>query len=137
MAKNLITNGFKSERKNIMEWMSNNWFNIVGLIIILLAAFFAGKKYMEKDKAQKIEAIKEWLKYAVTVTEKALGSNTGKLKLQMIWSMATAQFPFITKVITFEQFSKMVDDALDWMKEQLEANPNIKAVVTGIKDDIQ
>ncbi len=120
-----------------MNWLSNNWFNVVGLLIILGAALLTGKKYMEKDKAQKIEAIKEWLKYAVTVTEKALGSKTGKLKLQMIWSMATAQFPFITKVITFEQFSKMVDDALVWMKEQLETNPSIKAVITGIKDEIQ
>lgn len=120
-----------------MEWIVNNWATIVGLLIITLGAVLAGKKYLDKDTEQKKEAIREWLKYAVTVTEKALGANTGKLKLQMIWSMATAQFPFITKILTFEQFSKMVDEALEWMKIQLETNPNIRVAVTGIMQDIQ
>ena len=120
-----------------MEWMAQNWFNVVGLLIIAVGAIFYGKKYMEKDKEQKISAIKEWLKYAVTVTEKALGEKTGKLKLQMIWSMATAQFPFITKLLTFEQFSDLVDDALAWMKTQLETNPNIRAAIIGMITEVQ
>jgi hypothetical protein len=49
----------------------------------------------------------------------------------MAWSMATAQFPFITKVMTFEEFSSYVDEALKWMNKQLEDNPNIRAIVTG------
>ena len=62
----------------------NNWATIVGLLIIVLGAVVTGSRFVNKDKEQKIEAIREWLKYAVTVTEKALGANTGKLKLQMI-----------------------------------------------------
>ena len=119
------------------EWINQNWFNVVGLLIIAIGAIVAGKKFLDKDKAQKIEAITEWLKYAVTVTEKALGEKTGKLKLQMIWSMATAQFPFITKVMTFEQFSGHVDEALTWMKDQLESNPNIRAAVLGVMENPQ
>lgn len=109
------------------------WINIVGIIIIAIAAIIAVKRYLDKDKEQKIAAVKQWLKYAVTVTEKALQGGTGKLKLQMCWSMATSQFPFITKIMTFEQFSLMVDDALVWMKEQLETNPNIRAAILGIE----
>lgn len=117
-----------------MEWITQNWFNVVGILIIAIAAVIVGKKFMDKDKAQKIEAIKEWLKYGVTVTERALGSSTGKLKLQMLFSIATQQFPFLTKLLTFEEFSKMVDDALVWMREQIETNPNIKAAILGIQE---
>ena len=117
-----------------MEWIMNNWFNVVGILVIAVGAIFAGKKFMDKDKAQKIEAIREWLKYGVTVTERALGSNTGKLKLTMLWSIATQQFPFIAKLLTFEDFSRMVDEALAWMKEQIETNPNIKAAILGVQE---
>ena len=51
--------------------------------------------------------------------------------------MATAQFPFITKILTFEQFSEMVDEALEWMKNQLETNPNIRAAVIGVMQEVQ
>lgn len=110
------------------------YITIIGFVIIVVAGIYEGYKFNKKDKEQKIVAIKEWLKYAVTVTERALGSSTGKLKLQMCWSLATAQFPFITKLISFEQFSNMVDEALVWMKEQLETNPNIRAAITGIEE---
>lgn len=120
-----------------MEYITQNWFNVVGLLLIAVGAIFAAKKYMDKDKAQKIIAIKEWLKYGVTVTERALGEKTGKLKLQMVWGLATAQFPFITKVMSFEQFSSDVDEALEWMKTQLETNPNIRAAVIGTMEEAQ
>lgn len=118
-----------------MEWIKSNWFNVVGLLIIVITSLNIAKKYMEKDKEAKIAAICEWLKYAVTVTESSLQGGTGKLKLQMAWSMATAQFPFITKVMDFQQFSEYVDDALDWMKNQIETNPNIKNVILGAAEN--
>jgi hypothetical protein len=114
-----------------MEWLTNNYVLVIGLIIIAIGAVITAYKFTQKSNEQKVAAIREWLKYAVTVTEKALGEKTGKLKLQMAWSMATAQFPFITKVMTFDQFAEFVDEALKWMNKQLEDNPNIRAIVIG------
>lgn len=115
------------------EWIMNNWFNVVGILIIAAGAVFAGKKFMDKDKAQKIEAIREWLKYGVTVTERALGNGTGELKLRMLYSMLTQQFSYAAKLLTFEQFSTMVDEALLWMKKQLESNVNVSRLIEGDK----
>lgn len=120
-----------------MSWLSNNWITVLGLIIIAVAGIYEGYEFNKKDKEQKIAAICEWLKYGVTVTEKALGSGTGQLKLRMLYSMATAQFPFITKLMTFEQFSDNVDDALEWMRKQLDENPNIKAAIIGDVQEVQ
>lgn len=111
----------------------DNWATIVGLLIIVLGAVVVGSRFVNKDKEQKIEAIREWLKYGVTVTEKALGSGTGELKLRMLYSMLTSQFPYAAKLVSFEQFSKLVDEALVWMRHQLENNPNTRAVVLGLE----
>lgn len=86
-------------------------------------------KFYKKSKNQKIEALKEWLKYAVTYAEKMLGSGTGQLKLREVYDMALKQFPWLPKLISFELFSKYVDDALVWMRDQLEKNENIKGFV--------
>jgi uncharacterized membrane protein len=115
-----------------MDWLVKNYVLVIGLVIIAAGAGISAYRFTRKSNEQRIAAIREWLKYAVTVSEAAMQSGTGALKLQYVWSMATAQFPFIAKLISFEEFKIMVDDALVWMREQFEKNPNIKAVVIGI-----
>lgn len=119
-----------------MKFIFNNWVSIVGLAIIAIVAIVKGKQYLAKDKEQKIAAIREWLKYGVTVTEKAMGSGTGALKLRMLYSMLTSQFPYTTKILSFEEFSKMVDEALLWMKNQLESNANVLKLIEGGENNV-
>lgn len=114
-----------------MEWLSNNYVLVIGLIVIGAGAGITAYNFIKKTNERRIEAIKQWLKYAVTVAETAMQGGTGALKLQYVWSMATAQFPVITKLLTFEQFSKMVDEALVWMKDQIQKNPNIAEIILG------
>lgn len=106
----------------------------IALIVIVAVIFIAPPViiFARKSKEQKIDALKEWLKYAVTIAEKALGSGTGQLKLREVYNMALAQFPWLPKLITFEMFSAYVDEALEWMRDQLERNNNIKHYVGGI-----
>ena len=44
--------------------------------------------------------------------------------------MAVEKFPWITKLVTFEEFAMWVDEALIWLNKQLESN---KAVISMIK----
>lgn len=107
------------------------------ILVLVLVVLFAGTPvvmFINKTKEQKIEALKEWLKYAVTCAEKALGSGTGQLKLREVYDMAIKQFPWIPKFITFEMFSQYVDEALVWMREQLEKNAQIKGFVESKND---
>lgn len=61
----------------------------------------------------------EWLKWAVTESEKALGSGTGQLKLHTVYDWFCKQFPHIASIIPFVIFSSWVDTALvtldDWL----------------------
>ena len=102
------------------------------IVIIILAAIIligAITWFVKLPLATKIKNLKEWLKYAVVEAEKALGSGTGQLKLRKVYDMAVGQFSWLSKFITFEQFSKWVDEALDWMNEQLSENEEVKEYI--------
>ena len=99
---------------------------IVTVVIVLAAAAVAGFTWFVKlPREQKIKNLKEWLKWAVIEAEKTLGSGTGQLKLRMVYDMAAAKFPWIVKLVSFDLFSSWVDEALEWMRKQLEDNKKL------------
>lgn len=103
----------------MLEWLTNNWYYIVffiGVILLCIYGCMTGK-------------VKEWLKWAVVEAEKYLGTGTGQLKLRQVYDMFIEAFPVFSKMLPFSIFSKLVDDALEWMDEQLSKNENIKCYV--------
>ena len=117
-----------------MDWLLNNWYVVLGIIAVLVAAGFAVYKFLGLPTKSQIAKIKEWLLYAVTTAEADLGSQTGILKLRMVYDMFIARFPMVAKIISFNRFSYWVDEALDEMRELLEKNEAVKSVVNGITD---
>lgn len=112
-----------------MDFLIENWYIIVAGIAVLVAALVAIKHYWGLPTAQQIVAIKEWLLWAVVQAEADLGGGTGQLKLRYVYDLFVTQFPWAAKVVSFELFSSMVDEALDRMREMLETNPAIAALV--------
>lgn len=114
---------------NILGFIMNNWLTII-LSIAALAVFIVKVvQFVRAPSDKQIENLKEWLKLAVTEAEAALGSGTGQLKLRDVYDMAVEKFPWVGEFITFETFSTWVDEALEWMNNQLENNENVKAYV--------
>ena len=103
-----------------MKYIVENWFVIVGLIAVLAAGGYAVYVFVKMPSDKQLN--KEWLLYAVTKAEKKLGAGTGKLKLRYVYDMFVTRFERIAKVITFDTFSIMVDEALDEMRTMLEQN---------------
>ena len=99
---------------------------ILGLIILAVLVGIMAYNFGKQDKETKIANIKQWLKLAVVEAEKALGSGTGQLKLRYVYDLAVKQFPWIVTLVTFEIFSGWVDEALDWMRDQLKQNSAIE-----------
>lgn len=54
--------------------------------------------------------------------QKELGGGTGQIKLRYVYDMFVARFTWLARVISFEAFSMMVDEALERMKKMLESN---------------
>ena len=80
-----------------------------------------------------VNGFKKWLVWAVAEAESVFGSNTGKLKLRSAYELAVARFPMIAKFIPFTVFSKMVDNALDIMRDMIENN---KSIADAISDKV-
>lgn len=105
-----------------MKYIVENWFVIVGLIAVLATGGYAAYVFMKMPSDKQLNKAREWLLYAVTKAEKELGAGTGKLKLRYVYDMFVARFEWLAKVITFDMFSMMVDEALDKMRTMLEQN---------------
>lgn len=105
----------------MLDWLIENWYYIVFSILVIIGAAYG----LMTGKA------KEWLKYAVCVAEQELSSGTGQLKLRYVYDMFVAQFPKFATIVSFSIFSKWVDLALEWMREQLSNNADIKAFIEG------
>lgn len=108
-----------------------NWLSIVYVVILLAFVVFFIYKFVKSPREAQIKAVKEWLKYAVTLAESEFGSGTGQLKLRMVYDMFITTFPKLAKLISFEVFSRYVDEALEWLNNQLENNNYIATLVKG------
>ena len=97
------------------------WYNILLVLLAVVVVAYG----ITAGKA------KEWLKWAVCYAEQELGSGTGQLKLHMVYDMFVDKFPKLAAVLPFDIFSKWVDLALEWMREQLEKNENIRFMIVG------
>lgn len=98
------------------------------IFVVVVGVIYWFRTTPTEDKKQ---ALKEWLKWAVTLAEKELGGGTGQLKLRKVYEMALQQFPWIINCVSFEEFSAYVDEALEWMRDQLTQNKDINAFVEG------
>lgn len=118
-----------------MEWLIDNWYIIIA-IIAGLAVIVAGIiAFFKLPLATQKEHIKQWLLWAVSAAERSLGSGTGQLKLREVYDKFITKFPFVSKLISFETFSNLVDEALEEMREMLDKNDNISAIITPEKKD--
>ena len=88
-------------------------------------------KFIQLSKDKKIEMISEWLLLAVVQAEKELGGGTGQIKLRYVYDMFISKFKYVSMWISFNQFSAMVDIALDKMREMLSNNTNLQSYING------
>ena len=96
--------------------------NII-MAIILCVIIIGGGIY--------VNGFKNWLVWAVTEAESVFGSNTGKLKLRYAYELAIERYPTIAKFIPFSLFSKLVDKALEVMRDMIANNKTIYEVISG------
>lgn len=122
-----------------MKYIVENWFVIVGLIAVLTAGGYAVYVFVKMPSDKQLNKVREWLLYAVTKAEKELGGGTGQIKLRYVYDiklryvydMFVARFTWLARVISFEAFSMMVDEALERMKKMLESNKAMQTLVSG------
>ena len=93
--------------------MMENIAVIIGICCVVGVIGFGIYQFLKLEKDKQLEIVKEWLLLAVVEAEKKLGGGTGQIKLRYVYDMFIEKFKFLALMITFEQFSVMVDMALD------------------------
>jgi hypothetical protein len=114
-----------------MKFITEYWFVLVALAAVAAVGGYAVCAFLKTPSDKQLNKVQEWLLYAVTMAEKELGGGTGQIKLRYVYDMFVTRFTWLAKVITFETFSKMVDDALEKMKTMLESNEALQRLVRG------
>lgn len=84
--------------------------SVGGVILLIVIA------YLIVNQRKKII---EWLKYAVAMAETELGSETGQLKLRLVYDWFVQVFPIFSAILPFKIFSKWVDVALETFNKWL------------------
>ena len=103
--------------------------NIILILLTLLGIGAFAFWFYKQEKSKQLEMIRQWLLLAVIEAEKQLGSGTGAVKLRYVYDMFIKRFKFISKIITFEQFSSLVDEALEVMRLMIQQNQNVAAYI--------
>lgn len=109
--------------------MMENIAVIIGICCVVGVIGFGIYQFLKLEKDKQLEIVKEWLLLAVVEAEKKLGGGTGQIKLRYVYDMFIEKFKFLALMITFEQFSIMVDMALDRMRLMLSSNEKLKDYV--------
>ena len=113
-----------------MKELLMNPVTYVVAIIVIAVLFFLFKN---RKKALKAGAL-----YIVSVAEKAWGSKTGQIKFADCYNYLTKHYPFVTLFLTEKMLTKIIEDALECMKNVLKdktPSDTTKAIEDLIKEE--
>lgn len=109
-----------------MEFIIDYW--VIALIVVL-ALVYKIAIFMKSPSQNQLAQVKEWLLYAVAQAEKKLGSGTGQLKLRYVYDLFILRFGTLARMISFETFSTLVDEALYVFRDMLRDNEAVSKYV--------
>jgi hypothetical protein len=102
---------------------------VLGIVIFVSLIGVAVCYFLRLEKSKQLDMMQEWLLLAVVQAEKELGGGTGQIKLRYVYDLFLSKFSFLSKIITFNQFSSLVDMALMKMNDMLQGNVQLKEYV--------
>ena len=117
----------------MIECVLDNWWMVIIALAVIGLVITGISSYAAMNSDERINKIRQWLRYAVLQAERELGSGTGMAKLSMVYDMFVARFPAMARVVTFAEFSALVDESLLWLKNQLNTNEHMKEIVNESK----
>lgn len=108
-----------------MEFLYNYWLEILITLSLLGLLVLAYKKSNE-------EVVRNIILSLVVEAEKLLGNGTGELKYEMVVDRLYELLPMPLRVIfTKKQIDRMIEDAVQFLKEELAQGKALKDVKYG------
>lgn len=114
---------------SVANFIQEYWFLIVAAIAIVSVVSIKAYIWFKKPGNEQLEQVKQWLIYAVAKAEAELGSGTGQLKLRYVYDQFIKKFPAVAIFLSFEDFSKLVDEALEELEKMIKENQKIQELI--------
>lgn len=107
---------------------------IVAFLLIVVVCIIG---FLMLPRVTQINKIKEWLVYMCYEAENLFTEpKSGKLKLRFVYDAFVNTFKWVSRIISFDAFSKLVDIALTQMKSYVSDIAQNQEVTRGdSKDD--
>ncbi|MEK4715322.1 hypothetical protein [Sporosarcina sp. FSL K6-5500] len=105
-----------------MNQLIEYWYIVTVLIALLTIVGSIIFAFLKSPSETQLRKVKAWLLWAVTQAEIELGYGTGQLKLRFVYDLFISKFTWMSRLISFDLFSELVDDALDEMRDMLKNN---------------
>lgn len=115
--------------EKLIDLLMEYGFTILALLALTVFVIHMIIKWFKESNNTQRQMVAKWLIVACLKVEKDLGSKTGQLKLLTVYTMFTDKFKWLSKIISFELFSSMVDEALVTVRKMIETNPQVKELV--------
>lgn len=126
----LSVTAFAAEPANsVGEVIDFGWVIFAGVVCVVVAALFV-VEFLRKPRNAQLDTLREWLLWAVMQAESYYGAETGVLKLRWVYDMFVSKFPWLAKIINFDTFAGLVDEALDRMEQLLIEQPTLAPYAT-------
>lgn len=105
-----------------MDWIIENWWLILIGFSLIISIIVAIRSFFKLPTEDQIICIKSWLLQAIAEAERCLGSKTGQMKLSVVYSAFVKAFPWLAKIMSFDLFADLVDEALENLSEMLQGD---------------
>lgn len=112
--------------------MDIKYWYIMAAVVMVLAALAVWRLWRRLPEEKKKEffltlrrkvfpTLNAWLLLATEKAEDFIGSGNGQKKLAMVYGWFCQWFPWLSKIMPFALFERLVDDALDLLRQKLES----------------
>ena len=113
-----------------IDFIVQNWAAILEILVIITALVVVCIKFLKLTPEQQKARIKLVLLSIVTEMEKQYGPKTGAIKRSQAYSLFVSKFPILSVVLSQETFDRLLDEALEQLNSQLQANSYVEDYVT-------
>ena len=117
-------------RKN-MNFISNNWEVIIAVVVSITGLVTAVYKLFLQVSNKQSNQVSQWMLWAVSEAESILGAGTGRLKFSFVYDSFVKAFPWVSRIMTVEMFSDLVNQSLDEMRKMIENNKAAADLILG------
>lgn len=111
----------------MLQFITENM-GIIAVLAVLVVA--VALLFVAKGKYRKVA--KQILLSLVLAAEKRFGGGTGEIKFAVVADALYERLPFIVQILfTEKDISRMIEEAVEKMKEILKDNPKAAVAITG------